>query len=128
MTKNISTKSSYPPKIFIFLKTPKNIEIQNFEPPKIGRGYVCVKISEYTPGPLANSAEPKYCAFISGGWIVSLYMCLIYFFPQFFILVEHKMRIGLIFAKKGVLFLRKGLLLRLKLFIRIMFDIRYYKN
>ena len=30
----ISTKSSYPPKIFIFLKTPKNIEIQNFEPKK----------------------------------------------------------------------------------------------
>ena len=28
----ISTKSSYPPKIFIFLKTSKNIEIQNFEP------------------------------------------------------------------------------------------------
>ena len=32
--KKISTKSSYPQKIFIFLKTPKNIEIQNFEPPK----------------------------------------------------------------------------------------------
>ena len=30
----ISTKSSYPQKIFIFLKTPKNIEIQNFEPKK----------------------------------------------------------------------------------------------
>ena len=26
--------SIIPPKIFIFLKTPKNIEIQNFEPPK----------------------------------------------------------------------------------------------
>ena len=46
----ISTKSSYPPKIFIFLKTPKNIEIQNFEPQKIARAYVCVKISEYPPG------------------------------------------------------------------------------
>ena len=30
----ISTKSSYPQKIFIFLKTPKNIEIQNFDPKK----------------------------------------------------------------------------------------------
>ena len=30
--KKISTKSSYPPKIFIFLRTPKDIEIQNFEP------------------------------------------------------------------------------------------------
>ena len=45
----ISTKSSYPKKIFIFLKTPKNIEIQNFEPQKMGRAYVCVKISEYPP-------------------------------------------------------------------------------
>ena len=45
----ISTKSSYPQKILIFLKTPKNIEIQNFEPQKMGRAYVCVKISEYPP-------------------------------------------------------------------------------
>ena len=45
----ISTKSSYPQKIFIFLKTPKNIEIQDFEPKKMGRAYVCVKISEYPP-------------------------------------------------------------------------------
>ena len=32
--KKISTKSSYPQKIFTFLKTKKNIEIQNFEPKK----------------------------------------------------------------------------------------------
>ena len=38
------------PKILIFLKTPKNIEIQNCEPKKMGRAYVCVKISEYPPG------------------------------------------------------------------------------
>ena len=39
------------PKIYSFFwKTPKNIEIQNFEPQKIARGYVCVKISEYPPG------------------------------------------------------------------------------
>ena len=50
--KKISTKSSYPQKMFIFLKTPKNIEIQNFEPKKMGRAYVCVKISEYPPPPL----------------------------------------------------------------------------
>ena len=30
-----------PKQIFIFLKTPKNIEIQNFEPPKMTRAYVC---------------------------------------------------------------------------------------
>ena len=46
----ISTKSSYPQKIFKFLKAPKNIEIQNFEPKKMGRAYVCVKISEYPLG------------------------------------------------------------------------------
>ena len=34
--KKISTKSLYPQKIFIFLKTPKNIEIRNFEPKKNG--------------------------------------------------------------------------------------------
>ena len=38
------------PKIFIFLKTPKNIEIQNFEPKKMTRAYVCIKISEYPLG------------------------------------------------------------------------------
>ena len=32
-----------PPK-FSFLKTPKNIEIQNFEPQKIAQAYVCMKI------------------------------------------------------------------------------------
>ena len=48
--KNIH-KISIPQKIFIFLKTPKNIEIQNFEPQKMGRVYVCVKISEYPPPP-----------------------------------------------------------------------------
>ena len=40
--KNISTKSSYPPKIFIFLKTPKNIEIKNFEPQKMTRANIRV--------------------------------------------------------------------------------------
>ena len=52
--KKISTKSSYPQKIFIFLKTQKNIEIQNFEPQKMDRAYVCVKISDYPPLPCAD--------------------------------------------------------------------------
>ena len=43
----ISTKSSYPKNIFIFLKTPKIIEIQKFEPQKMAPAYVCMKISEY---------------------------------------------------------------------------------
>ena len=53
-----------PQKILIFLKTPKNIEIQNFEPPKMGRANVCVKISEYPPwgsGPPGKSQRyPTY--------------------------------------------------------------------
>ena len=53
--KKISTKSSYPQKYSFFFKTPKNIEIQNFEPPKKARAYVCVKISEYPPPPLGLS-------------------------------------------------------------------------
>ena len=55
--KKISTKSSYPQRIFIFLKTPQKIEIQNFEPPppkkkkkKKARAYVCAKISESPHG------------------------------------------------------------------------------
>ena len=40
-----------PQKISISLKTPQNIEIQNFEPKKMTRAYVCMKISEYPPTP-----------------------------------------------------------------------------
>ena len=56
--KKISTKSSYPQKILIFLKTPKNIEIKNFEPQNIARAYVCVKISEYNPTPPTPPPPP----------------------------------------------------------------------
>ena len=35
----------------MFLKTPKNIEIQKFDPKKMDRAYVCMKISEYPPPP-----------------------------------------------------------------------------
>ena len=58
--KKISTKSSYPKKIFIFLKTPKNIEIKNFEPKKMGRAYVCVKISENPPGAFTSVCIDEY--------------------------------------------------------------------
>ena len=57
--KKISTKSSYSKKIFIFLKTQKNIEIQNFEPIKMGRAYVCVKISVYPLGFKTPKNEKK---------------------------------------------------------------------
>ena len=42
-------------KIFIFLNPhppPPNIEIQNFEPQKTTRAYVCMQISEYPLWPL----------------------------------------------------------------------------
>ena len=38
--KNIH-KIFIPPKKFFFLKTPKNIEIQNYEPHKIAQAFVC---------------------------------------------------------------------------------------
>ena len=74
--KTISTKSSYPKKIFVFQKTPKNIEIQNFEPQKMDRAYLCVKISEYPPPPpgvrrsninLSNSNFDIICDNITNG-------------------------------------------------------------
>ena len=46
--KNIH-KIFIPPKIFIFLKNQKNIEIQIFDPQKMTLAYVCMKISEYPP-------------------------------------------------------------------------------
>ena len=50
------------PKIFIFLKTPKHIEIQILNPPKMGQAYVYVEISEYPPPHThthSNTAEAK---------------------------------------------------------------------
>ena len=45
-----------PQNIFIFLKNLKNIEIQNFEPKKMTRAYVCMKISVY---PLPPPPPPR---------------------------------------------------------------------
>ena len=41
-------------KIYIFLKTQKNIEIQKFDPKKMDQAYVCMKISEYPPWGLSR--------------------------------------------------------------------------
>ena len=49
MTPKNIRKIFIPQKIFNFQKTPKNIEIQNFEPQKMTQAYVCMKISEYPP-------------------------------------------------------------------------------
>ena len=46
-----------PQKIFIFLKTQKHIEIQKFDPKKMDRAYVYMKISEYPPGPASSSLQ-----------------------------------------------------------------------
>ena len=59
MTQKNIHKVFIPPKIF--MKTPKNIETQNFEPPpppkKMSRAYVCMKTIEYPlPLPLGVSA------------------------------------------------------------------------
>ena len=51
MTPKKYPQNLHTPKIFIFLKTPKNIEIQNFEHQNMTLAYVCMKISEYTPPP-----------------------------------------------------------------------------
>ena len=49
MTRKKYPQNIHTPKNIHFSEYPKNIEIQNFEPQKIARAYVCVKISEYTP-------------------------------------------------------------------------------
>ena len=68
--KNIH-KIFIPQKIFIFLKTPKNIEIQNFEPKKMDRAYVCMKISEYPPplGLVVQFTVPLYIQLKAGSSI-----------------------------------------------------------
>ena len=75
--KNIH-KIFIPQKIFIFLKTQRNIEIQNFEPPKMVRAYVCVKISEYPPLPPPPPGPKLYmCSiqmsskYILGNWLIA---------------------------------------------------------
>ena len=50
MTPKKYPQNLHTPKKYYFSENPKNIEIQNFEPPKMTRAYVCMKISEYPPG------------------------------------------------------------------------------
>ena len=54
MTPKIIHKLFRPNKYSFFLKNPKNIEMQNFEPQKMTWAYVCMKISEY---PLGRSSH-----------------------------------------------------------------------
>ena len=49
MTPKKYPQNFIPKKFLFFLKTQKNIEIQNFEPQKMDQAYVCMKISEDPP-------------------------------------------------------------------------------
>ena len=62
-----------PHKIFIFLKTPQNIEIQNFEPKnKMTRAYVCMKIWEYPHPPGLQMSQSKFRFRWKAIWIVAI--------------------------------------------------------
>ena len=55
--KNIH-KIFIPQKILFFLKTQKRNGIQNFEPQKMTRAYLCMKISET---PALSETNPRHC-------------------------------------------------------------------
>ena len=48
-----------PQKLFIFLKTPKNIEIQNFSPKQMTQAYVCMKYQSTPPPPPPPPPPPR---------------------------------------------------------------------
>ena len=64
--KKISTKSSYPPKIFIFLETQKNIEIQNFEPPQNSPSLRMCENIRVPPPPSGSSQSVMVMKFSDG--------------------------------------------------------------
>ena len=51
MTQKIYPQNLHTPKNIHFSENSKNIGIQNFEPQKMTRAYVCMKISKYPLGP-----------------------------------------------------------------------------
>ena len=77
--KNIH-KIFIPKKIFIFLKTPKNIEIQKFDPKKMVQAYVYTKISEYPPW--AYKWDLLF-------WFAPTFFLKMPYYPSFFILKCH---------------------------------------
>ena len=66
--KNIHNCIIVPPKIYIFLKTLKNIHIKNFKPSKMVWAYVFIKISEYPPETMDPFSREKICTY--GLWLV----------------------------------------------------------
>ena len=51
MTQKKYPQNLHTQKNIYFSENPKNIETQNFDPKKMVRAYVCMKISEYPPSP-----------------------------------------------------------------------------
>ena len=49
ITPKKNPQNLHTPKNIHFSENPNRVEIQNFEPQKITRAYVCMKISEYHP-------------------------------------------------------------------------------
>ena len=66
--------------MFIFLKTPTNSEIQNFEPQKMTRAYVCMK----TP----HTSVPFILVLLILGWILSIILSIIFLFTDNFDVVS----------------------------------------
>ena len=54
MTPKKYPQNLHTPKIIHFSENPKNIEIQNLEPPNMTWAHVCMKISEYRPRAVAS--------------------------------------------------------------------------
>ena len=65
MTPQKYTRNLYTPKNIHFLKTPRNIEIQNFETKTMIRAYVCMKISEYPMGARLSCASAQSDQYLS---------------------------------------------------------------
>ena len=59
-----------PPKLFIFLKTPKTLKIKISNPLKMARAYVCMKISENPPPPWGYVTSPAPSL---SGWLFQRY-------------------------------------------------------
>ena len=61
MTPQKYPQNLHTPKIFIFLKTPKNIEIQNFEPPKNSLSLRTCENIRVSPPPLGRTKINSIC-------------------------------------------------------------------
>ena len=84
MSNFVATQKKYSqnlhtPKNIHFSETPKNSEIQNFEPQKMTRAYVCMKIPEY---PHPHTSVPFIMVLLILGWILSIILSIIFLFTD----------------------------------------------